>query len=103
MQIACVKWSVIKKSVFQRALESLESAKDSLASGHEETAVSRAYYACFYVIHSKLSEIDEIASSHKQAQIEFRQHFIKTKLIDQKYSLLLSTLLRMYLVILFFI
>lgn len=75
-----------------RALEAMESAKDALSNGHLETAVSRSYYACYYAIHSKLEEMGEIAGSHKQTGILFRKFFIKTGLMDQKFSVTLREL-----------
>lgn len=51
-----------------------------------ESAVSTAYYSCFYAIHSKLAELGVLAKSHKQTGIEFRRYFIKTKQVDPKYS-----------------
>lgn len=69
-----------------RAHEALLSAKDALADGHLETAISRAYYACYYAIHSKLEEKGEVAGSHKQTGILFRKIFIKTGLMDKRYS-----------------
>lgn len=70
----------------QRALEALRSAKDALKQEHLETAVSRAYYACFYAIHSKLSGMGELPSSHKQTGIRFRELFIKTGKLEKQFS-----------------
>ncbi|MBI2346905.1 MAG: HEPN domain-containing protein [Deltaproteobacteria bacterium] len=75
-----------------RAAEALAAAKNALAHKHKETAVSRAYYACFYAIHSRLEELGETAGSHKQVGILFRKHFIKTKRIDVKLSRMLREL-----------
>lgn len=69
-----------------RAYEAIDSAKDALAGGHLETAVSRSYYACYYAIHSRLEEKGKIAGSHKQTGILFREFFIKNGAMDKKYS-----------------
>lgn len=75
-----------------RADEAINSAKDALKNEHSETAVSRAYYACFYAIHSRLEEMGDVAGSHKQVGILFRKYFIKTGLLDKKYSVILREL-----------
>lgn len=79
-------------SYIERADEALASAKDALEDGHLETAVSRAYYACFYSVHSQLAKRKQIASSHKQTGIKFRELFIKTGLLDKNFSDILKGL-----------
>src|SRR3989338_6828098 len=69
-----------------RAKKTIEEAQDQLERDYLETAVNRAYYSCFYAIHSQLARLGVAAKSHKQAGIEFRRHFIKKKKMDEKYS-----------------
>lgn len=70
----------------QRAIEALKAASDNLTQGHLETAVNRAYYACFYAVHSVLQNINVIATGHKQTGILFRKHFIAAGKIDKKFN-----------------
>lgn len=76
------------RSYRERAEEALRSAHDALRDGHRETAVSRAYYACYYAIHSRLEARGEMAGSHKQTGIRFRELFIKAGRLDKKYSVI---------------
>jgi uncharacterized protein (UPF0332 family) len=47
------------------ARERLAAARDLLATGHPEAAVSTAYYAGLYAARSALSELDLNARSHR--------------------------------------
>ena len=51
--------------LLRSAHERLESARDQLAAGHPETAVSTAYYAGLYAARAALSEHDLNARSHR--------------------------------------
>lgn len=75
-----------QSAYYQRALEALRAATDNLTQGHLETAVNRAYYACFYAVHSVLQNLNLIATSHKQTGILFRKHFIATGKMDKKFN-----------------
>lgn len=70
----------------KRARKEIEETKDHLKREFLETAVSTAYYSCFYAIHSQLALLGVLARSHKQTGIEFRRHFIRTKKMDKRYS-----------------
>jgi uncharacterized protein len=80
------------KQYIHRAQEALKSAQDALQAGHLETATSRAYYACFFAIHSFLAHKKITVSSHKQTAVEFRRLVIKTGDLDKKYSDILTEL-----------
>lgn len=75
-----------------RAVKEIEEAKDHLKRGYLAGAVSTAYYSCFYAIHSQLAKRGILTKSHKQTGIEFRRQFIKTNLMDKKYSKIWATL-----------
>jgi len=55
-------------------------------------AISRSYYAVFYAMNALLIEKNISTKSHKQTAIEFRKQFIKTKILDMKYSNILDEL-----------
>lgn len=80
------------KAYEERAIAALKAASDNLSQGHLETAVSRAYYACFYAVHSALQTLGLIATSHKQTGILFRKHFIATGKMDKKFNRTWDTL-----------
>ena len=62
--------------LFERALEWLASARDLLAAGHHETAVSTAYYAALYAARAALSEHDLNARSHRGLWHLLREHVV---------------------------
>lgn len=75
-----------------RARHEIKEALDHLQRGYLETALSTAYYSCFYAIHAQLARLGVCAKSHKQVGIEFRRNFIKTRRLDKKYSQILNLL-----------
>ncbi len=81
-----------RQAYARRAREAVVAARDALKQGHLEMAVSRAYYACFYAMHAQLEGLGESAGSHKQTAILFRQYFIKTELLDVRFSVILREL-----------
>ena len=56
-----------------------------------EIAVSRAYYAMFYVAEALLYEIGLSFSSHRAVIAAFGKYFAKTKILDPKYHQYLVT------------
>lgn len=75
-----------------RSKEEIEASK-LLASSHIHAgAVSRGYYACFYAISYLLLQQGVETKTHKQLAVEFRKRFIKTSLLDKKFSRTLDQL-----------
>lgn len=62
-----------------RAHREIKEAREHLKNHYLESAVSTAYYSCFYAVHSRLAEMGIEAGSHKEVGIRFRLHFIKTR------------------------
>lgn len=58
-------------------------AKEALASGHLEGAVSAAYYAMLYAARAALSERDEYARRHGGTWNLFRKRYVVTDAFDQ--------------------
>lgn len=77
-----------------RAQKTIEEAKDDVQRNYLESAVHKAYYGCFYAVHSQMALLGIAARSHKQVGIEFRRHFIKTKKMDKKYSAIWASLFK---------
>jgi len=75
-----------------RALRSIKEAKVHLKNHFLESAVSTAYYGCFYAIHSQLAQSGIEVSSHKQVGIQFRRLYIKTKKLPTRFSAILQKL-----------
>lgn len=69
-----------------RALRGIAEARSHLANEYLESAISTAYYSCFYAIHSQLAGRGTEASSHKQTGIQFRRLFIKSKKLPARFS-----------------
>jgi uncharacterized protein (UPF0332 family) len=58
-------------------------AREALASGHPEGAVSAAYYAMLYAARAALSEDDEYARTHRGAWHLFHERYVATDAFDQ--------------------
>ena len=69
-----------------RARQTLETGK--LVMAHEDyiTAVNRAYYAIFYAANALLATKGLERSKHSGVIAAFRQHFVKTGVIEPEYS-----------------
>jgi uncharacterized protein len=65
-----------------RARQALSAGELSLAHGDYITAINRAYYAIFYSANALLSTKGLERSKHSGVIAAFRQHFIKTGLIE---------------------
>jgi uncharacterized protein (UPF0332 family) len=76
--------------VSPRSVEFMEQARDRaviarelLASGHLEGAVSAAYYAMLYAARAALSESDEYARTHGGTWHLFHDRYVATGAFDQ--------------------
>lgn len=58
-------------------------ARDLLATGHLEGAVSAAYYAMLYAARAALSESDEYARTHRGTWHLFHARYVTTGAFDQ--------------------
>lgn len=66
-----------------QARDRVEIAREVLASGHLEGAVSAAYYAMLYAARAALSERDEYARTHRGTWHLFYDRYVKTGVFDQ--------------------
>ena len=69
-----------------RARQALSAGELALTHGDYITTVNRAYYAVFYTANALLSTKGLERSKHSGVIAAFRQHFIKTGLIEAEYS-----------------
>jgi len=69
-----------------RALETIAEAKLLASQNCWNTTVNRLYYACFYIILALFLKKGIKAISHAGVKTMFQLHFIKTGLIERKWS-----------------
>jgi len=72
------------------AEETMNAAKVLFKEEYFRDAVNRAYYAIFYIAEALLNEKDLRFSKHGTVHGAFAQHYIKTKIFDEKYHKLLT-------------
>jgi uncharacterized protein (UPF0332 family) len=66
-----------------QARDRAATAREILASGHLEAAVSTAYYAMLYAARAALSEHDEYARTHGGTWHLFHERYVTTGAFDQ--------------------
>jgi uncharacterized protein len=76
----------------ETAYTTLEAARYLLDGGFTDSAVSRLYYAAFHAVTALLTANGIPAKTHGAIKGQFALHFIKTGLLDSKFSKLLSEL-----------
>ena len=76
------------------AEETLQAADILLKEEYLRDAVNRAYYAVFYVAEALLNEKNLRYSKHGTVHGAFAQHYVKTKIFDDKYHKLLTRAFR---------
>ena len=72
------------RSLIERAMRYLKSAKILLKEKDYESSVSRAYYAMFYSAQAALLTKKLSFSSHKGVISAFGEHFIKTGIFPRE-------------------
>ena len=75
--------------LLQKAESSLEAA-EILVRGHPDSAMSRAYYGCFYVAQALLLNQGLVFTRHGQVIAQYGLHFAKTGLLETRFHALLS-------------
>jgi len=78
-------------ALLEKAERAIQSAENIMADGDLDFAVSRAYYAMFYIASALLGEKDMYFSKHGGVHGAFGQHFVKTGEFDPKYQRWLVT------------
>jgi uncharacterized protein (UPF0332 family) len=67
-----------------RAGETLEEARLLAEKKHENAAVNRLYYACFYSLLALLIQADHFSSKHSGVRSLFNMHFVKTGKVSKE-------------------
>src|SRR3990170_8931554 len=78
------------RQLLSNAEETLNAAEVLVKEDYLRDAVNRAYYAVFYIAEALLNEKDLRYSKHGTVHGAFAQHFVKTKILDDKYHKLLT-------------
>lgn len=68
----------------------LDDADLLITNNSSESAVSRAYYAMYYMVKALLFNIGINARTHQGVIMMFGKHFIKTSIFEKKYNNILS-------------
>ncbi len=69
----------------EKAAENIRAADMLIAAQFFEIAVSRTYYAMFYIAEALLCEEDKSFSSHQAVQSAYGKLFAKTAKLDPKF------------------
>lgn len=72
------------------AEETLNAAEVLFREEYLRDAMNRAYYSVFYIAEALLDEKDLRYGKHGTVHGAFAQHYVKTKVFDEKYHKLLT-------------
>ncbi|MBI3399658.1 MAG: HEPN domain-containing protein [Deltaproteobacteria bacterium] len=78
------------KNLLARSDRYVKSAKILIEDEDYESAVSRAYYAMFYVVEALLLTKEMSFSSHKAVISAFGEQFVKTGILKKDFSKVLT-------------
>ncbi len=70
----------------KRALETIEEAKVLTQIDSWAGVINRLYYACFYIVSALLFKNGFISKTHTGTKTLFFNEFIKTGVVDNKWS-----------------
>ena len=76
----------LTKYRLDRATEFLSASKIMLENNCYKDSINRSYYAIFTTIRALLAENEIDFKKHSAVISYFRQHYIKTKIFDVKFS-----------------
>ena len=68
-----------------KAVGSIKAAKKMSEPDEADSAASRAYYAMFHAAEALLNEKELSFKRHMGVHNAFAEHFVKTKIFDQKF------------------
>jgi uncharacterized protein (UPF0332 family) len=74
-----------QKYLIQKANKSLNAARELYQLGYFDFAISRAYYAMFYIASAFLEGQELSFSKHSAVIAAFGKYFAKTSIVDAKY------------------
>lgn len=71
---------------FEKAHESLESARSEYANGRLSFAVNRIYYACYYALSALLRDRGKIFKRHKGLRSALHRDLVKKGIIEERWG-----------------
>lgn len=86
------KRSSVVRYWFEKAEESMTSARREFEAGSLSFAMNRLYYAAFYAVSALLMSKKLSFKKHSGVRAAFHKQFIKTGLLDQKWGRLYDQL-----------
>ena len=82
----------VVSAYLEKADEKLAAARDLLAGGHFQDAVSRAYYAAYHAARAALLVEGERPRTHQGVVSLFGLHLVRSGRVDERLGRLLATL-----------
>jgi uncharacterized protein len=70
----------------EMAREELETARDNIAHGHYRAAVSRAYYAVFYIASAALFSQSVVRGKHSGVESAFSEYLVKPGYVEVEFG-----------------
>ena len=70
----------------EMAREELETARDNIARGHNRAAVSRAYYAVFYIASAALFSQSVVRGKHSGVESAFSEYLVKPGFVEVEFG-----------------
>jgi uncharacterized protein len=70
----------------EMAREELETARDNIARGHYRAAVSRAYYAVFYIASAALFSQSVVRGKHSGVESAFSEYLVKPGFVEVEFG-----------------
>jgi len=77
----------------EKSATTFNEAKSLAESGFWGGCANRLYYSCFYCVIALLAKDDITASTHNGVRTEFFKFYIKTGILDRKYSSIYTDLM----------
>jgi uncharacterized protein (UPF0332 family) len=77
----------------EKSATTFNEAKSLAESGFWGGCANRLYYSCFYCVIALLAKDDITASTHNGVRTEFFKLYIKTGILDRKYSSIYTDLM----------
>jgi uncharacterized protein (UPF0332 family) len=77
----------------EKSATTFNEAESLATSGFWGGCANRLYYSCFYCVIALLAKDDVTASTHNGVRTEFFRRYIKTEILDRKYSSLYTDLM----------
>lgn len=74
-----------QRALYERASEDIQVSKDEAAQGRYRIAVSRSYYAMFYLAKAMLLQLDLRSNKHSGVISLFGKTFAKTGLVPVEF------------------